>query len=85
MRTMRLCAIVTLGLALGYAFADAKDEDKKKVSEGGKAKCCMRAEKAGNMCTHECCVASAKDGKNCEACGGHNKAKDKKAKPAPAK
>jgi hypothetical protein len=85
MRTMRLCAIVTLGFALGYAFADAGDADKKKVGEGGKAKCCMKAEKDGKTCSHQCCVDGAKEGKNCEACGGHNKAKDKKTESAPAK
>jgi hypothetical protein len=67
MRTLRLCAIVTLGLALGYGLSEAK--------EGGsaKAKCCIKAENAGKACDHACCVQAAKAGKNCEKCGGKNK------------
>jgi hypothetical protein len=35
----------------------------------------MKAEKEGKACGHECCVAAAKEGKNCEKCGGTNEAK----------
>jgi len=62
MRTLRLCALLALGLALGYCFAEAAE----------KAKCCVKAEKAGKKCNHTCCVEAAKAGKNCETCGGKN-------------
>ncbi|MBP6864830.1 MAG: hypothetical protein NDI75_15900 [Candidatus Didemnitutus sp.] len=65
MRTLRLCALLALGLAFGYTFGEA--------AEGQKAKCCQKAEKAGKKCDHACCVEAAKDGKQCEKCGGKNK------------
>jgi len=33
-------------------------------------KCCAEASKKDKTCTHPCCVAAAKDGKECEKCGG---------------
>lgn len=65
MRTIRLCAIIALGVALGYLVSDAAEGPRK-------AKCCVKAEKAGHACDHACCVAAAKDGRNCEKCGGKN-------------
>jgi hypothetical protein len=62
MRTLRLCAILTLGLALGYAIADAAQ----------KARCCAKAEREGKQCDHVCCVEAARAGKQCEKCGGKN-------------
>lgn len=62
MRTIRLCAILTLGIALGYLVADAAE----------KARCCVKAEKEGKKCDHVCCVEAAKAGKQCEKCGGKN-------------
>jgi len=59
---------IILALALAGFFATSlvnADEAKK---EETKAKCCMKAEKAGEKCTHECCAAAAKDGKACEKC-----------------
>ena len=64
MRTLRLCAIITLGLALGYLVSDA--------AEAKRAKCCDKAAKAGHACDHACCIEAAKAGKNCEKCGGKN-------------
>ena len=67
MRTLRLCAIITLGLALGYGLADAQES-----GGSAQAKCCIKAAKAGKACDHACCVQAAKAGKNCEKCGGKN-------------
>lgn len=62
MRTLRLCAIIALGLALGYLVAEAAQ----------RAKCCEKAAKEGRTCDHACCIEAAKHGKNCEKCGGKN-------------
>lgn len=64
MRTLRLCALIALGMAFGYAFSEAADAPK----ETPKAKCCAQAEKDGKKCNHSCCEAAAKDGKKCEQC-----------------
>jgi len=64
MRTIRLCAIIALGLALGYLVSDA--------AEPKRAKCCEKAAKEGRSCDHACCIDAAKHGKNCEKCGGKN-------------
>lgn len=64
MRTIRLCAIITLGLALGYLVSEA--------AEAKRAKCCEKAAKSGQTCDHACCAEAAKAGKNCEKCGGKN-------------
>ncbi|MEO7599893.1 MAG: hypothetical protein ABIV50_13230 [Opitutus sp.] len=54
--------------ATSFAFAqDAKQ-----------AGCCVKAEKKGEVCSHECCVAAAKDGKNCAKCGGSGEIAAKK-------
>jgi hypothetical protein len=63
MRTLRLCAIIALGLALGYLVSEAA---------GSRPKCCEKAAKEGRRCDHACCIEAAKQGKNCEKCGGHN-------------
>jgi hypothetical protein len=64
MRLVRLCALLALGLALAFAFADA--------AETKKARCCEKASKNGKACDHACCVEASKSGKNCEKCGGKN-------------
>lgn len=64
MRLVRMCALLALGLALAFAFADA--------AESKKAPCCVKAEKNGKKCDHVCCVEAAKQGKQCERCGGKN-------------
>ncbi len=69
MRTLRITALLALGLAFAYAFSDAKEETK---SDAQPAKCCAKAAKEGKKCDHECCEKAAKDGKNCEHCGGKN-------------
>ena len=46
-----------LSLAGTAAFADQAD-------------CCKKATDAGKTCKHKCCVAAAKEGKECEKCGG---------------
>lgn len=68
MRTLRLCALIALGMALGYAFSEAADAPK----EAHPAKCCAPAGHDGKKCDHSCCEAAAKEGKNCEKCGGKN-------------
>ncbi len=55
MRLVRLCALLALGLALAFAFADA--------AESKKARCCDKAEKAGKSCDHVCCIDAAKQGR----------------------
>ena len=40
------------------------------AGESKQAGCCVKAEKDGHACTHECCAAAAKEGKNCAKCGG---------------
>jgi hypothetical protein len=62
MRTIRLCAIIALGLALGYLVAEAAQ----------RAPCCEKAAKQGRTCDHKCCIEAAKQGKNCTRCGGKN-------------
>lgn len=51
-----LLALV-LSLAGSAAFADQAD-------------CCKKAVDAGKTCKHKCCVAAAREGKECEKCGG---------------
>jgi len=69
MRILRISAIIALGLAFGQAFSEGSEAKK----EGQPAKCCAKAEKeSGKKCSHSCCTESAKDGKNCEKCGGKN-------------
>lgn len=69
MKLLRIIPILALGLVLGYAVSLRAEEAK---PEGTKAKCCVKAEKNGGTCTHECCEAAAKDHMNCEKCGGTN-------------
>ncbi|MDP2137640.1 MAG: hypothetical protein Q8J74_07280 [Candidatus Didemnitutus sp.] len=64
MKLVRLCAILTLGVALAFAIAEA--------GEPKKSRCCAKAEKEGKTCDHVCCIEAAKDDKNCEKCGGKN-------------
>ena len=71
MKLLRFIPILALGLVLGSSVSRAEEAK----HEGTKAKCCVKAEKAGEACKHECCEAAAKDHKNCEKCGGTNEAK----------
>ena len=65
-------AIVSL-FAGGALFA--AEEKKEAVSK--QAGCCAKAEAKGEKCGHECCVAAAKDGNNCEKCKGSGKIEKK--------
>jgi len=67
MKLIRFIPLVALALALGSPMARA--EEPKTDTKG---KCCVKAEKAGEVCKHECCVEAAKEHKNCEKCGGTN-------------
>lgn len=71
MKSLRLIPVIALGLILGFAVSRAEEAK----HEGVHAKCCAKAEKNGEACKHECCVAAAKDHKNCEKCGGTNEVK----------
>jgi hypothetical protein len=64
MRILRLSAIITLGLALGYLVSDA--------AERKAAPCCEKAARQGRTCDHKCCIEAARQGRNCEKCGGRN-------------
>jgi len=57
-------------------------------AEHKQADCCKKAADDGKKaCTHKCCVAAAKEGKECEKCGGSGDLpkKDKKDKKADKK
>ncbi|MBI2497156.1 MAG: hypothetical protein HYV75_04285 [Opitutae bacterium] len=60
-------------IILALAFAGFLTASLVNAGEAGKeetrAKCCMKAEKAGEKCTHGCCATAAKEGKACEKCG----------------
>ena len=71
MKTLRLLPILALGLVLGYSTSRAEETK----PAGTQAKCCVKAEKAGKACDHECCEEAAKEHKNCEKCGGTNEVK----------
>jgi hypothetical protein len=73
MKLLRFIPILALGLVLGLAVSRA--EEAAPSPEGTKAKCCVKAEKAGETCKHECCEEAAKEHKNCEKCGGTNEHK----------
>ncbi|NBX59559.1 MAG: hypothetical protein EBT62_03725 [Opitutaceae bacterium] len=59
--------LLVVAALLGASFASAAD-----AAVSQKAKCELKAEKAGKHCSMACCVAAAKEGKNCEKCGGTN-------------
>jgi hypothetical protein len=71
MKSLKSFTILAFGVALSYAVANAV-ETPAPAPVDTKAKCCVKAEKAGETCKHECCEAAAKEGKNCEKCGGTN-------------
>src|SRR4051812_6124834 len=53
-----IVALIVLSLfAASVSFAA---DDKKEAVVSKEAPCCMKAEKAGKTCDHECCVAAAK-------------------------
>jgi len=71
MKSIRILSVLVIASFLSAAFVRAEEANK----EGTKAGCCVKAEKKGEKCSHECCEAAAKDGKNCEKCGGKNEPK----------
>ena len=66
-----LCALAfAVALMATPAFAEHKQAD-----------CCKKAADGGKKaCTHKCCVAAAKDGKECEKCGGSGELPKKEKK-----
>jgi len=71
MKSIRLIALLAVGLALSSSLSRAEDAK----PAGTPGKCCAKAEKNGETCKHECCVEAAKEHKNCEKCGGTNEVK----------
>jgi hypothetical protein len=62
-----LAIVVASFLTAGLSFA----ADAQPAAPAAKvAGCCAKAAKDHKTCTHECCVAANKAGKNCEKCGG---------------
>ena len=49
-------------------------------AEHKQADCCKKATDDKKTCTHKCCVAAAKDGKECEKCGGSGELPKKEKK-----
>ena len=70
MKMLRLIPLLAFALTFGSAISQAEDKP-----AGTPGKCCAKNEKAGTVCTHECCEAAAKEHKNCEKCGGTNEPK----------
>ncbi|MDB6109131.1 MAG: hypothetical protein JWR69_881 [Pedosphaera sp.] len=64
MKFIKLFTVVTCALALLAGSALAKQAD-----------CCKKAADTDKACSHKCCVAAAKDGKECEKCGGSGEVK----------
>lgn len=75
MKTFRL--VLTLAVAAFVASA-VQAEEKKDAPVSKPANCCAKAEAKGEKCTHDCCVAAAKDGNNCTDCKGSGKIEPKK-------
>ena len=76
MKLSKFIPILALGLVLGSTVSFAAEAAPSPAAPAGtKAKCCVKAEKAGEACKHECCEAAAKEHKNCEKCGGTNEVK----------
>lgn len=72
-KTLRLSISFAI-LSLAFAgFARAEDKPAKPAGKAGA--CCEKATTAGTTCTHGCCTAAAKEGMNCEKCGGTNEKK----------
>lgn len=76
MKTIRL--VLTLAVASFIAAAVQAEDQKADAPAPKQAKCCVKAEAKGEKCTHDCCVEAAKDGNNCEKCGGSGKIEPKK-------
>ena len=71
-----LVALIAISfLAATSSFAGDKDAPVSK-----QAGCCAKAEAKGETCGHSCCVAAAKEGKNCETCKGSGKIEKKPEK-----
>jgi hypothetical protein len=79
MKFVKVLAAVAFALALTASLAVAADkkDEKAKTPPGKLGKCCAAAKEKGEACKHACCVEAAKNGKNCEKCGGTNEEKKK--------
>ena len=76
MKNIRLLLALAVASLVTAALVNAEEAKKEAAHPAGtEAKCCMKADKNHEKCTHECCVATGKEGKNCEKCGGTNEAK----------
>lgn len=74
MKTLRSILLFTLATG-AFTFATATPKAEEAKPNAGKAACCIKAEANEGNCQHGCCVAAAKDGRNCEKCGGKNEKK----------
>ncbi|MEP6662195.1 MAG: hypothetical protein ABJC04_00905 [Verrucomicrobiota bacterium] len=83
MKLIKLFAVAACAFALvtNLAMADEQKVEKKlkgKIVEGS---CCDKKMKAGETCTHPCCVEAAKEGKVCVKCNPKSpKAEEKESK-----
>ncbi|MDI1335090.1 MAG: hypothetical protein PSU94_02810 [Lacunisphaera sp.] len=77
MKNIRFLLALALASFVTAALVNAEEPKKEEAKKpaGTEAKCCMKSEKNHEKCAHECCVAAAKEGKNCEKCGGTNEVK----------
>src|SRR5581483_1525266 len=67
MKFIKYLSVLTCAAAVLTGSALAKQAD-----------CCKKAADKGEACSHKCCVAAAKDGKECEKCGGSGEIEKKK-------
>jgi len=80
MKLIKLITITACAFALvaGSTMAQEKNAEKKLKGKIVAGSCCDKKIKAGETCTHKCCVAAAKDGKVCEKCNKVEKKEEAK-------
>ena len=71
MKLIKILSALAFAIVLmaSPAFAEHKQAD-----------CCKKAADDKKTCTHKCCVAAAKEGKECEKCGGSGELPKKEKK-----
>ncbi len=77
MKLIKLLAVAACAFALvtSSSMAQEKKAEKKLKGKVVAGSCCDKKIKAGETCSHPCCVDAAKEGKVCEKC---NKKEEKK-------
>lgn len=78
MKLIKLLAIAACAFALVAtpSMAEEKKAEKKLKGKIVAGSCCDKKQKAGETCTHPCCVEAAKDGKVCAKCNKHEEKKE---------